>query len=72
MPTQQAAQAALDSYRPGGWTTRLTNALLGTDSLQRRTLALLGLAALVTATVVVLLVYAAQYRCGRRAPGRAC
>ena len=60
MPTQQAAQAALDPYRPGGWTTRLTNALLGTDSLQRRTLALLGLVALVTATVVVLLVYAAN------------
>ena len=60
MPTQQAAQAALDSYRPGGWTTRLTNVLLGTDSRQRRTLALLGLAALVTATVVVLLVYAAN------------
>ncbi len=57
MPTQQAAQAALGSYRPDGWTTRLVNALLGTDSLQRRTLALLGLAALVTATVVVLLVY---------------
>ena len=60
MSTQQAAQAALDSYRPDGWTARLINTLLGTDSLQRRTLALLGLAALVTATVVVLLVYAAH------------
>ena len=60
MHTQQAAPAALDSYRPDGWTTRLINALLGTDSLQRRTLALLGLAALVTATVVMLLVYAAR------------
>ena len=60
MPTQQAAPAAHDSYRPDGWTTRLINALLGTDRLQRRTLALLGLATLVTATVVVLLVYAAN------------
>jgi diguanylate cyclase (GGDEF)-like protein len=59
MPTQQAASAALDSPRPSGWTTRLANVLLGSDSLQRLTLALLGLAALVTATVVVLLVYAA-------------
>jgi diguanylate cyclase (GGDEF)-like protein len=38
----------------------LANILLGSDSLQRLTLALLGLAALVTATVVVLLVYAAS------------
>jgi diguanylate cyclase (GGDEF)-like protein len=60
MPTQQAASAALDSPRLPGWTTRLANVLLGSDSLQRLTLALLGLAALVTATVVVLLVYAAS------------
>jgi diguanylate cyclase (GGDEF)-like protein len=60
MPTQQAASAALDSPRSPGWTTRLANALLGSDSRQRLTLALLGLAALVTATVVVLLVYAAS------------
>jgi len=60
MPTQQAASAALDSPRSPGWTTRLANILLGSDSRQRLTLALLGLAALVTATVVVLLVYAAS------------
>lgn len=60
MPTQQAAPAAFDSRRADGWSTRLANTLLGTDILQRRTLALLGLAALVTATVVVLLVYAAS------------
>jgi diguanylate cyclase (GGDEF)-like protein len=59
MPTQQAATAALDSPPPR-WTTRLATALLGDDSLQRQTLALLGLAALVTATIVVLLVYAAS------------
>ena len=59
MPTQQAAPAALDSPSHTGWTTRLANALFGTDSRQRSTLQLLGLAALVTATVVVLLVYAA-------------
>ncbi len=60
MPTHQAAPAALDSHRPIRWTARTANALLGADSLQRRTLALLGLAALVTATVVVLLIYAAS------------
>lgn len=59
MLTQQAATAALDSPPPR-WTTRLATALLGDDSLQRQTLALLGLAALVTATIVVLLVYAAS------------
>jgi diguanylate cyclase (GGDEF)-like protein len=63
MPTQQAVPAAPDSSSPllpvPGWTTRLANVLLGTDSLQRITLQLLGLAALVTATVVVLLAYAA-------------
>jgi diguanylate cyclase (GGDEF)-like protein len=63
MPTHQAVPAAPDSPSPlppdPGWTTRLANALLGTDSLQRLTLQLLGLAALVTATVVVLLAYAA-------------
>lgn len=60
MPTQQAATAALDPDPPIRRSTRLANALLGSDSLQRRTLALLGLAALVTATVVVLLLYAAS------------
>jgi diguanylate cyclase (GGDEF)-like protein len=60
MHTHQAAHAALDSYRLPGRRTRVANLLLGDDSLQRRTLALLGLAALVTATVVVLLVYAAS------------
>jgi diguanylate cyclase (GGDEF)-like protein len=60
MSTQQVATAALDSPPPSGWTTRLTNSLLGDDSRQRRTLALLGLAALVTATVVLLLAYAAS------------
>jgi diguanylate cyclase (GGDEF)-like protein len=59
MHTQQAASAALDPPRPPGWTTRLADLLLGSDSRQRLTLALLGLAALVTATVVLLLVYAA-------------
>ena len=58
MPTQLAATAALDPARPIRRTARLANALLGDDSLQRRTLALLGLAALVTTTVVLLLVYA--------------
>ncbi|KQQ89119.1 hypothetical protein ASF77_10565 [Massilia sp. Leaf139] len=51
---------ALDPIPPIRWNTRLANALLGSDSLQRLTLALLGLAALVTATVVVLLGYAAS------------
>jgi diguanylate cyclase (GGDEF)-like protein len=60
MHTQQAAEAAPDSHPIIGWTPRLANTLLGTDGLQRRTLALLGLAALVTAIVVVLLVYAAN------------
>jgi diguanylate cyclase (GGDEF)-like protein len=59
MPTQQAAPAALHFDRPSGLLTRLGNILLGTDSLQRRTLTLLGLAALVTVTVVLLLGYAA-------------
>jgi diguanylate cyclase (GGDEF)-like protein len=60
MPTQQAATAALDSPQLPGLTTRLANALLGDHSRQRLTLALLGLAALVTVTVVLLLVYAAS------------
>ena len=60
MLTQQAAPAALDSLPSPGRTTRLAQALLGTDSRQRPTLQLLGLAALVTATVVILLVYAAS------------
>jgi len=59
MPTQQAAPAALDPQPSLAPTTRLANLLLSTDNLQRRTLALLGLAALVAATVVALLVYAA-------------
>ncbi|THC40325.1 GGDEF domain-containing protein [Massilia sp. Mn16-1_5] len=60
MPTQQAAPAALDPPPPPGQTTRLADVFLGTDSLQRRTLQLLGLAALVTAIIVLLLVYAAS------------
>ena len=60
MPTQQAATAALDSPQLPGPTTRLANALLGDDSRQRLTLALLGLVTLVTATIVLLLVYAAR------------
>jgi diguanylate cyclase (GGDEF)-like protein len=59
MLTHQAAPAALHFDRPHGLLARLGNTLLGTDSLQRRTLTLLGLAALVTATVVILLFYAA-------------
>ena len=56
---QQAALAAPDpGPQPGLW-TRLANFLLGSDNLQRQTLTLLGLAALVTATVVILLGYAA-------------
>ncbi|MGX4640033.1 GGDEF domain-containing protein [Massilia sp. SYSU DXS3249] len=56
---QQAALAATDpGPQPGLW-TRLANLLLGSDSLQRLTLRLLGLAALVTSTVVILLIYAA-------------
>jgi diguanylate cyclase (GGDEF)-like protein len=60
MSTQQAATAVLDSPPPLAWTTRLADALLGDDSRQRLTLALLGLAGLVTATIVLLLVYAAS------------
>lgn len=59
MRTQQAAEAAPDFDRPPTLPARLGNLLLGTDSLQRLTLTLLGLAALVTTTVVVLLMYAA-------------
>ena len=61
MPTPVAAPAPLapDPDRSPAWLTRLGNAILTTDSRQRRTLGLLLLAALVTATVVVLLVYAA-------------
>lgn len=60
MPTQQAAPAALDNAPSIRWTTRLADALLGADSLQRLTLALLGLAALVICIIVLLLVYAAS------------
>ena len=60
MPTQQTAPAALDSPPSIRWRTHLAAALLGNDSLQRPTLALLGLATLVTATVVLLLAYAAS------------
>lgn len=56
---QQAAQAATDPGPQPRPLTRLSTLLLGTDSLQRLTLRLLGLAGLVTAPVVVLLVYAA-------------
>ena len=61
MPTPVAAPAPLapDPDRSPAWLTRLGNAILTTDSRQRRTLGLLLLAALVTATVVLLLVYAA-------------
>jgi diguanylate cyclase (GGDEF)-like protein len=51
-------QAAHAGDRPD-LRSRLGKLLLGTDSLQRTTLTLLGLAALVSATVVMLLVYAA-------------
>jgi diguanylate cyclase (GGDEF)-like protein len=60
MPTQPAAPPVPDLPPPLRWRARLVNLLLGTDSLQRLTLALLGLAALVIATVVMLLVYAAS------------
>jgi diguanylate cyclase (GGDEF)-like protein len=59
MRTQQAAEAAPDSGRLPELPTRLGNLLLGTDSRQRLTLTLLGLAALVTLTAVILLMYAA-------------
>jgi len=59
MQTQQATPAALDFDRPPELLPRLGTLLLGSDNLQRRTLTLLGLAALVTATVVILLLYAA-------------
>ena len=60
MPTPVAAQAPFDpeSDPAPDWLTRLGNLILSTDSRQRRTLGLLLLAALVTATVVLLLVYA--------------
>jgi len=60
MRTHQAAPAAPDSDRPPAWPTRLGNTLLGTDSLQRLTLTLLGLASLVTVTVIGLLGYIAS------------
>lgn len=56
---QQAAQAATHPGPLPGLRSRLGELFLGSDSLQRLTLALLGLAALVTATVVMLLAYAA-------------
>lgn len=60
MHMQQAAQAASDSVSRPDLLTRLGDLLLGTDSLQRLTLTLLGLAALVSSIVVMLLVYAAS------------
>lgn len=60
MPTHQTASAALDSHRPLRWNTRFAHVLLGEDSRQRLTLTLLGLASLVTTTVVLLLLYAAR------------
>jgi hypothetical protein len=63
MRMQQAAHAALHHDPapdpPADPSARLGKLLLGTDSLQRLTLTLLGLAALVSATVVTLLIYAA-------------
>jgi diguanylate cyclase len=64
MPTPVGASAPPESSPEPrhdddhNWFTRLGNAVLTTDSRQRRTLGLLLLAALVTATVVALLVYA--------------
>lgn len=64
MPTPVGASAPPESSpersrnHPPDWFVRLGNAVLSTDSRQRRTLGLLLLAALVTATVVALLVYA--------------
>ena len=64
MPTPVAASAPPDPApdpeleRLPSWLTRLGDAILTTDSRQRRTLSLLLLAALVTATVVGLLAYA--------------
>lgn len=61
MPTTVAAPAPLapQSDPVPGWLTRLGDAVLTTDSRQRRTLGLLLLAALVSATVMLLLGYAA-------------
>ncbi|MFC3457154.1 MULTISPECIES: GGDEF domain-containing protein [Massilia] len=61
MPTPVAAQAPFDSLPDNtpDWLTRLGNVVLSTDSRQRRTLGLLLLAALVSMTVMPLLVYAA-------------
>jgi len=64
MPTPVGASAPPDSspdhppHRRHNWLSRLSDAVLSTDSRQRRTLGLLLLAALVTTTVVALLVYA--------------
>jgi len=55
-PPESQPEHRLDEDRD--WFTRLGNAVLTTESRQRRTLGLLLLAALVTATVVALLVYA--------------
>ncbi len=62
MPTPVAAQAPFDtvSDHAADWLTRLGNVVLTTDSRQRRTLGLLLLAALVSMTVMPLLVYAAM------------
>lgn len=56
--TDSAADAATDAALTPGLPARLADLLLGTDSLQRLTLRLLGVATLVSATVLVLLVYA--------------
>ncbi|MFC5459043.1 GGDEF domain-containing protein [Massilia niabensis] len=58
MRTQQAAQVSTDPGPAADLPARLGNLLLGTDSRQRLTLTLLGLVALVSATVVMLLTYA--------------
>lgn len=56
---QQEAHAATDPGHPPGLRARLGAFFLGSDSRQRLTLGLLGLAVLVTAMIVMLLVYAA-------------
>nr|WP_210283289.1 GGDEF domain-containing protein [Massilia sp. Dwa41.01b] len=60
MHTAAATTTAPDSHRPPSWFARLGDILLGSDSLQRLTLSLLGLAGLITATVVGLLCYMAS------------
>lgn len=56
---QQEAHAATDPGHPPCLRARLGAFFLGSDSRQRLTLGLLGLAVLVTAMIVMLLVYAA-------------